>query len=698
MKVIKDERIPIKMWLDEIEPGAEQQARNIAKLPFVFHHIAIMPDAHVGYGMPIGGVMATKGYIVPNAVGVDIGCFTGETKIPLLNGIQQTLKDLSRRKDKFWIYSINENKKIVPGRARCIKTRKKAKLVKVVISGGEEIICTPDHQILLRNGIYKEAKDLKPKDSLMPFYRTYQTRDGYESLLNPSGKAVTTHKMVANYFWGKIKKGYVVHHKNDNQYDNRPENLEIISANEHSKIYSKKLVERFKSEEFKENRLIKLREKGFYNKKYRVRKAEIARKNIVSFMQNNSEKFQEITKESGKRGKKYLIIYNKSDKGRSKSKEIANRIYRCDICGVSVRGPIGLYNHKRKQHKNHKVIKVITLKRKADVYCLNVEKYHNFALAAGIFVHNCGMCAVRTNLKEVTEEKLKEVLGNIRERLPTGFDHHKTSQESETDFDFKSAPDVSIIQQELASAKKQIGTLGGGNHFVDIHKGDDGYIWLMTHSGSRNFGYKAAGTYHRKAKEYIERKKINIPDMDLAYLPIKSKKAQEYLQAMDYCQKFAQANRDLIIKRVRESIKQIFSDVEFEPPINIHHNYASFEKHFGEEVIVHRKGATAAFKGQIGVVPGSMGTNSYIVEGLGNPESFCSCAHGAGRKLGRKEAKRIITEKEANKAIEGVVLGRWYGRFDEAPQAYKDIEEIMKQQKDLVKIKVRLRPIAVVIG
>ena len=717
MRLIKNETIPIKMWLDDIEPNTEKQARNIANLPGAFHHIAIMPDAHLGYGMPIGGVLATKNIIVPNAVGVDIGCFSKDTKIPLLNGTQKELKELYKNKEEFWVYSIDKNKKVVPGKAVCLKTKRNTGLMEVEISGGDKIKCTPDHKFLMRSGGYKEARDLKYKDSLMPLYRTYQTRDGYESILNPEGQAVITHKMVAEYFYGKGKKGYVVHHKNNNQFDNHPENLIILTENEHNSLHGKKNASRLSSKKFKKNRLNKLKNEGFYDKKYTKKKKDIAIKNITSYMKNNPDHFKEAVKGNGERGKQYLIAYNKSKGGRDKSKEIANRIYVCDICGKKVKSPIGLYNHKRKEHNNHKVINIKYLKEKEDVYCLNVKKYHNFALSAGIFVHNCGMTAIKTSVKKINENSLKQILNQLRRAIPTGFTHHKQAQDWNG---FEKAPNIPIIQKELQSARKQIGTLGGGNHFLEILQEindakwqieSKDNIWLMLHSGSRNFGYKTANFFHRKAKQYCEANNIKLPDKDLAFLKLNSHDGQNYWQAMNYCLDFAHANRILMMKRFMEifydtvNCEFINFNKEHNPQsktkeihVGIHHNYAAEEEHFGKQVIVHRKGATRAFKNQLGIVPGSMGTPSFIIEGLGNPESFMSCAHGAGRAMGRREANKKLTKEQADQAIKGVIFAGWQNKFDEAPQAYKNIEQVIKNQIDLARPIVKLKPLAVMIG
>jgi len=314
--------------------------------------------------------------------------------------------------------------------------------------------------------------------------------------------------------------------------------------------------------------------------------------------------------------------------------------------------------------------------------------------AVGVDI-GCGMMAVKTDLKEIAVEGLKEIMGKVRKSIPLGFNHHKEKQEWSG---FDNAPDIEVIQKELNSSRYQIGTLGGGNHFIEIQKGNDGHIWLMIHSGSRNFGLKTATEYHNKAKKLCERWQSDIPNSDLSFLPMDTKAGKEYFKAMNYALEFAYANRDLMMTRFMSVVKEVTNGSELER-INIHHNYAALENHFGKNVLVHRKGATKATQGLIGIIPGSMGSKSYIVEGLGNPESFKSCSHGAGRRMGRKEAIRTLNLEEEQLKMKDVI-GKPRGQQDleEAPGAYKDITEVMANQTDLVKIKVELSPLAVIKG
>jgi len=320
----------------------------------------------------------------------------------------------------------------------------------------------------------------------------------------------------------------------------------------------------------------------------------------------------------------------------------------------------------------------------------------------------CGMCVVNTHIKteDITQEQLKETLGGIRKVVPVGFAHHqKKQEESLMPFSNSKSANGVVVAQEYDNALTQIGTLGGGNHFIELQRSSEGELWIMIHSGSRNLGKQVCDYYNAKAIELAKKWYIpNVVEQDLAYLPTDTKEGQDYIQEMQYCVDFAFANRKLMMERVMGVVADTLGDYKAEEIINIAHNYARLENHMGRNVWVHRKGATSARLGEVGIIPGSMGTKSYITEGLGNVQSFMSCSHGAGRKMGRMEASRNITLEEADKSMEGVVYGRW-GKdrkgnldFGEAPQAYKDIDVVMENQKDLTKILVELKPLAVVKG
>jgi len=259
-----------------------------------------------------------------------------------------------------------------------------------------------------------------------------------------------------------------------------------------------------------------------------------------------------------------------------------------------------------------------------------------------------------------------------------------------------------VITREFEKGRHQLGTLGGGNHFIEIQSDTDGYIWLMVHSGSRNIGYQVANHYNNLAKEFnAKHGNLVPPKWQLDYLPTNSTKGKNYLREMNFCVNFAAASRKQMMDTVCALLKKFDPGISFSPYLDIAHNYAAAERHFGEDVIVHRKGATRATKETIGIIPGSQGSSSYIVRGLGSMESFCSCSHGAGRKLGRKQAQKRLNLREEIDKLEakGIVHSiRHKKDLDEAAGAYKDIDEVMGNQRDLVEIVTQLRPLAVVKG
>jgi len=290
----------------------------------------------------------------------------------------------------------------------------------------------------------------------------------------------------------------------------------------------------------------------------------------------------------------------------------------------------------------------------------------------------------------------------IRERITLGFDHHKERQDENLMPTGHKVSQLKVVSENYFAAMKQIGTLGGGNHFIEIQKDSSGTIWIMIHSGSRNIGLKVAEYYNNKAKKLNNLWLSAVdPKADLAFLPFESYEAAQYYLEMKYCVDFALANRKLMMSRVQEIFTDFFSIITFDPIINIAHNYAAWEEHFGKKVVVHRKGATSAKLGEIGIIPGSQGTKSYIVEGLGNPDSFTSCSHGAGRIMSRHQAIKSLNLEHEKQILDdlGIIHSITKQKdLDEAASAYKDISEVIALQSDLVKVKYELTPLAVIKG
>ncbi len=339
--------------------------------------------------------------------------------------------------------------------------------------------------------------------------------------------------------------------------------------------------------------------------------------------------------------------------------------------------------------------------------------------AVGVDI-GCGMIAVETDIPAERLEDMsirREFQNKLKARIPVGEgEHFKEAQEWEG---FESYCENNSERANLWPTKldrANLGTLGGGNHFIELQKSTalDGSadpeggakVWLMIHSGSRNLGKRIEEYYHKIASKMCTRYRVQLADPDLAFLPYEEDAGHNYFTDMLFALRYAKENRRRMMEIMKETLAEFVPEVNFIRTIDIHHNYAAKEEHFGREVYVHRKGATSAKLDEIGVIPGSMGTASYIVRGLGNPESFMSCSHGAGRKLSRVAASMKLTVEECDKAMEGIVCERWHkyhgkvrkarGQLDlsEAPQAYKDIESVIDAERDLVEPLVRLVPLA----
>jgi len=341
----------------------------------------------------------------------------------------------------------------------------------------------------------------------------------------------------------------------------------------------------------------------------------------------------------------------------------------------------------------------------------------------------CGMCAIKTSLTEedLTDDKAQTLFNLISEKLPVGFSHNtdkrrkelknQHGQKYEYIIDKSKAGLYAGRHNPIGNAEKeffaQLGTLGGGNHFMEVQFDEEGFIWIMIHSGSRNMGKRIGDYFNNLA---ADRNAMWLSDaLGIPFLPTDSEEGDAYLAWMDFALRFAFLNRQVMIESVKECFERIFPTIKYitrevvedvvnKDTINIHHNFAAIENHHGKNVWVHRKGATKAFSGMTGIIPGSMGTNSYIVRGLGNHLSLMSCSHGAGRKMGRREFARKMKNSFAQieKSLDGVIhteFGEFsYGKdkgmkdVSEAPAAYKDIDEVMANQTDLVEVIVKLRP------
>ena len=339
--------------------------------------------------------------------------------------------------------------------------------------------------------------------------------------------------------------------------------------------------------------------------------------------------------------------------------------------------------------------------------------------AVGVDI-GCGMAYTETGIRADDLRQImtgsgnlvQAIIGDIMRNVPVGFAHHKQPMPSYVldralDEMDKYEKDGELLGQ-LDAGYFQIGTLGGGNHFIELQEDDEGFLSVMIHSGSRHFGKSVCDYFHQKARALNQRWYSQVPDSyRLAFLPVDSPEGQQYLNWMQLSMDFAAENREKMMLAVKAILEKWIGkytefSLNFSNDINCHHNYAALENHKGKNLWVHRKGAVEAQNGQLAVIPGAMGSYSYVVMGLGNEESFCSSSHGAGRRYSRKGAMEAFTCEEVILDLErrGVVLGK-KGKADVAEEsrfAYKDIEIVMENQKDLVIPVKRLKTIGVVKG
>jgi tRNA-splicing ligase RtcB len=322
--------------------------------------------------------------------------------------------------------------------------------------------------------------------------------------------------------------------------------------------------------------------------------------------------------------------------------------------------------------------------------------------AVGVDI-GCGMTAVRTSLRaEDLPDSLSRLRSLLERAVPVGFGQHRS-----TAFTDRDAPDwdtfwrgfddlTPVVKANSAKALHQMGTLGGGNHFIEICLDTRSQVWVMLHSGSRGIGNLLA-QHHIDVAQGLAHNQ-SLPDPDLAVFLAHTPQMKAYRHDLFWAQDYARRNRAVMMRLVCDVLRKQFPQVRFDDPISAHHNYVAEETHFGEEVLVTRKGAIRAGRGDMGIIPGSMGTGSYIVRGLGNPDSFESASHGAGRRMSRNKARKQFTEADLAAQTAGVECRKDSGVVDEIPAAYKDIDEVIRNQEDLVEVVAKLKQVICVKG
>lgn len=335
--------------------------------------------------------------------------------------------------------------------------------------------------------------------------------------------------------------------------------------------------------------------------------------------------------------------------------------------------------------------------------------------AVGVDI-GCGMMAVQTSL---VASDLPDNLRGMRKMIEANVPHGRSSGRRRDVGAWHTLPDRVSALWNTHLAKRfdalceryptlkntnnqnHLGTLGTGNHFVEVCLDENDAVWFMLHSGSRGVGNRIATVFIEKAKQDMERIQANLPDVDLAYLSAGTQHFEDYIEAVTWAQDFARLNRQTMMENVVAAVRKVRGLPAFQAElaaVNCHHNYVTEEVHFGESVLITRKGAVRAGLGDMGIIPGSMGAKSFIVRGLGNPESYSSCSHGAGRVMSRTQAKKVYTVDDQVAATQGVECRKDAHVIDEIPMAYKDIDAVMAAQSDLVEVVHTLKQVVCVKG
>ena len=329
--------------------------------------------------------------------------------------------------------------------------------------------------------------------------------------------------------------------------------------------------------------------------------------------------------------------------------------------------------------------------------------------AVGVDI-GCGMNALRLSLKaKDLPDNLRSLRLFIEEAIPVGFNMHKRDPVKQSTITQLSVGLHNILakHKKINSMQKksyqtwvrQLGTLGGGNHFIELCLDENDDVWIMLHSGSRGIGNVIGDYFINLAKKDMMQHLHSLPDKDLAYFTEGAKHYDDYLEAVGWAQDYALVNRREMMNLVCEALLRKLPKFGItKEAINCHHNYVARESHFGQSVLVTRKGAIRAGEGELGIIPGSMGAKSYIVRGKGNPESFCSCSHGAGRVMSRSQAKALFNSDDVDKQTLGIECRKDSGVIDEIPAAYKDIDVVMQHQQDLVEVVHTLRQVMCIKG
>lgn len=755
-----------KVYATTLEDECISQIYGFMNSPVVEGcNIAIMPDAHCGKGSSIGFTQKINGRVNPNMVGVDISCFTKDTKIALADGRNLSFEELINEHDKeHYGYSIDKNGSVQISKLEFPRKIKTAdKLLEIELDNGEKIKCTLDHIFYKRDCSEVEAKDLKVGDSLYPLYikpakDVFENSDDEHLCIfdGKNSKYVLIHKLSDDYnerhglgvhFNGR---GYVRHHKDFNKFNNDPTNIQRVLWEDHRKIHAANMsltnklgitgfaaterkhpgsakrasIKRAEAtwngpnaEENRKKAAKRLAERGCSEKCRAAASKRQKEHNTSKFSEHNKEEWMKNRQKLGRIRKVLLWLQNNSLEINEKTYNEARKNfynYKFYKDAKQLVESLGLSFEKILKGEtvtNHKIVSIKEIEGD-DVYCLTCQEFGNFALASGVFVHNCGMLVAKLDGKKVNElfghiEGLKRLDKVWRQKIPMGCNHrnklHKFAANCHLD-----KIKCPVNRDKLLYS---IGTLGGGNHFCELDKDDEGNYYIVIHSGSRHLGVEIAKYYEKKAKEYqttcskeksdliaklkaegrekeiqSELAKLSTTDPTPGRLPyLEGDLLEEYLNDMKYAQEFAMWNREAMLEDILDEFKLKKAVIEKFCTL---HNYIDIENG------ILRKGAISLQKDELAIIPGSMEFGSLVVRGKGNPEWNFSGPHGFGRKLSRSKAKETLSMEEFKSRMKGIyTTSVSVATIDESPMAYKDPDEIISNITDTCDIVTRILPV-----
>jgi tRNA-splicing ligase RtcB len=699
---IKGKNVNIHLWapIHEVESSAIDQLKNVAKLPWVFHHVAAMADVHTGKGATIGSVIAMRGAIAPSAVGVDIGCVDKDTEYLSPDGWRR-ISDYDGGRVMQYDAESGVGTFVEP---QAFIKLPCDKFLRIKTKYGVDQMLSVEHKVLFAK--YDRSFKFDKLDTIQ------------------AGDLVGHHNRTSQGFRGRFLTTFTP--ELETSLDLSDEQIRVAvmvaadgcfnsSSSETSTRCSLRLKKVRKIERARlllKNAQIEFTEHTPGDGVTEIRFYATRRlKSLGSFWCASVHQLQLVADEVVQwDGNKENRCFYSRDKA---SADFVSYVF----AALGFRSVMRADIHKRDGKTDYRVFfhyndKVgINGPKKSQIEFVPSEdglKYC-FTLSSGFWVMrrggviaitgNCGMIAQRTNLSAAhLPDNLKELRAAIEAKVPVGFASHTDEAPGVDRLQlwgkrFKELPEG--VQDREGHARLQCGTLGGGNHFIEVCLDTEDRVWLMLHSGSRNIGLRIANIAIKQAKKMDHNKGLG----DLAVLLDGTPEMEAYKKGLVWAQEYAMENRRAMLRLVQGVVSTLTPfDVEFDPLIQCHHNYVAEETHYGEKVYVTRKGAISARAGEMAIIPGSMGTRSYIVEGLGSEEAFQSASHGAGRVMSRSKAKKTFTEDDIAEQLAGVVCRRDRGIIDELPKAYKDIDQVMTNQSDLVKVVAQIKQVICVKG